>query len=120
MPAINNTKHVLIEFLPDVRASFISECAHELKIRGFTPVIAHPERYPTWQRSLDQLEQLPASGALLQGTMSALLGVHGTRAHQALWDMLKSDLVACLASDFHGGNYADVVQESVSLLTKQK
>jgi protein-tyrosine phosphatase len=92
---------------------------HELQVRGLIPVIAPPERYLTCQRSADKLAQLQANGALLQGTMSAPMGVHGSRVRQTLWEMLESDQIYCLASDFHGGSYAELVHESVSQLTKQ-
>jgi protein-tyrosine phosphatase len=118
-PTINGTKYVLIEFLPDVRASFVTETVHELRVRGFIPLIAHPERYLTYQRSVEKLQPLAASGAILQGTFSALLGRHGSRARQALGEMLHAGLIACLASDFHGGSYGEVMQASLSLLTKQ-
>lgn len=119
VPTINHSKYLLIEFLPDARSSFLEECVHELKIMGYIPVIAHPERYLSYQRSPEKLRNLISSGALLQGTLAALLGVHGSHARQTLLEMLKADLIHSLASDFHGGDYAQVIRDSVSLLTKQ-
>ena len=119
VPTLNQTKAVLIEFLPDARSSLMLDAAHELRVLGYIPIVAHPERYETFQRSPEKARDLVASGAILQGTLSSVIGVHGSRVRQTLWTLLKSDLIACMASDFHGGDYAAHIQQGLAPLAKQ-
>lgn len=111
-------RYLQVEFLPDCRVSTACECLYELKLQGYKPIVVHPERIGALQKSPERAAELAQEGALLQGTLSALVGTHGARVKNALLELLRSGLIDCLASDFHGGDYARLVSESRQILTK--
>jgi protein-tyrosine phosphatase len=73
----------------------------DLHRRGFTVLLAHPERSATFQREPARLERLVALGATAQVTAGALDGGFGDTARRAALSMLEAGLVHVLASDSH-------------------
>lgn len=73
--------------------------------KGFTVVLAHPERNPTFQREPDRLAALAGGGALVQVTAPSLASTRRRSASRklALW-ILEQGLAHGLASDSHGGS----------------
>jgi protein-tyrosine phosphatase len=78
------------------------DAAAELRARGYTVVLAHPERSAGVLSSGCRLlrEEL-ATGTLAQISVSSLLGHHGPDAQVAGWHLIDMHLVHFLASDAH-------------------
>jgi protein-tyrosine phosphatase len=78
------------------------DAAAELRARGYTVVLAHPERSAGVLRSGCRLlrEEL-AAGTLTQISASSLLGHHGPEAQAAARHLIESHLAHFLASDAH-------------------
>jgi protein-tyrosine phosphatase len=78
------------------------DAAAELRARGYTVVLAHPERSAGVLTSGCRLlrEEL-AAGTLAQISVSSLLGHHGTEVQVAAHHLIDSRLVHFLASDAH-------------------
>jgi protein-tyrosine phosphatase len=72
-----------------------------LHSRGFTVLLAHPERSATFQRELARLGRLIELGAYTQVTSGALAGGFGNTAQRAALAFLEAGLVHVLASDSH-------------------
>ncbi len=113
------TRHLLIEFLPQTELDCIADCLYELKLRKFIPLIAHPERLLAISRQPERAKRLVDAGALLQGTLSSLVGNQGSRARDALLALLRQGYVHSLASDYHGGDYAKLVSQAQHVLERR-
>ncbi|MCP9487167.1 MAG: hypothetical protein MSC30_15060 [Gaiellaceae bacterium MAG52_C11] len=74
----------------------------DLRLAGFTVVLAHPERNPDVQGDPVLVERLVRSGTLVQVTTSSLAGVLGNRARETALELLERDLVHLVGSDTHG------------------
>ena len=69
---------------------------------GYTPIVAHPERYyAVWQEPWCVYPWLEM-GAHVQLTRGSILGKFGREAKRAADYLLQHNLVACIASDAHG------------------
>lgn len=95
------TSFVLVEFPfmtvpPNAAASLF-----ELKMRGWVPVLAHPERYSNASPRMDDAEEWVRVGALLQVNSGSLLGRYGDDARDLAWDLLGRGLVSYVCSDYH-------------------
>ena len=98
---INEKEYLLIE-LPDIGISNrIDEILYNLRIGGMTPILTHPERNVTLQRSPAKLNDWIAKGLLLQVTAGSVLGNFGPAAEALALTLLKADSVHFLASDAH-------------------
>lgn len=92
---------VLVEF-PAMQLPPNAEWAlHNIKAKGWRPIIAHPERYRNHDARLTVLSRCRAAGALLQVNAGSLLGQHGDRARAVAGALLQLGWVDYLASDHH-------------------
>jgi protein-tyrosine phosphatase len=80
---------------------YAAEMLFDLRVHGFTPVLAHPERNDRIQRDPDLLRQLVASGAVAQGTCASLVGLFGSGAERTLIRHLEAGDISLLATDAH-------------------
>lgn len=92
---------VLVEF-PAMQLPPNAEWAlHNIREKGWRPIIAHPERYRNHDARLTVLSRCRAAGALLQVNAGSLLGQHGDRARAVANALLSLGWVDYLASDHH-------------------
>ncbi|HJZ60849.1 MAG TPA: CpsB/CapC family capsule biosynthesis tyrosine phosphatase [Miltoncostaeaceae bacterium] len=80
----------------------LSDMLADLEIRGFSAVIAHPERASSVQTSPDRVRDLVGRGALLQLTAGSLAGDLGPGPLRAGMALARAGLAHLIASDMHG------------------
>ncbi len=95
-----NGKYLLVEFDVSEVPMFADWLLTQLRIKGATPIIAHPERYLWVQEDERNLYRLLAAGALLQVSADTLLRTDTMMGKAAKW-MIKNGLADFLASDWH-------------------
>jgi protein-tyrosine phosphatase len=72
-----------------------------LRQRGITPVIAHPERNPEVQEATQQMASLIAAGALVQLTAASVDGRLGRHCRNASRELIAAGHAHLIASDAH-------------------
>lgn len=97
-----NSRYILIEFDRSVSCDYMSDVVHELKVRGFRPIIAHAEMYQSLTGSPQNAYELRNQGALIQLTSSSIEGKRGSRITSFCEDLIKNSVVDFAASDAHG------------------
>jgi protein-tyrosine phosphatase len=107
-----DSRHLLVETPYGSVPSSFDEALFRLALRGFTALIAHPERSATFQRRPERVARMVERGALVQVTASALSGGWDRRAEEYSWRLLEDGLVHVLASDVHhaGGSRASLAE----------
>ena len=98
---LGGSSHLLVETpyygwpldLPDVLLT--------LSDRGFTPVLAHPERNADVQGDPERLVSLVEAGVLIQVTAASVDGRIGKRAQDCGRGLIEDGLAHLLASDAH-------------------
>ena len=96
-----NSRCLLIEFHFDVRLATIERAAALVKNAGYTPMLAHPERYPVVWDEPECLEIWASEGYLLQLDKDSVMGRFGTHcARTASW-ALRHNVVFAIGSDAH-------------------
>ncbi|MBP6334350.1 MAG: capsular biosynthesis protein [Bacteroidia bacterium] len=107
-------KYVLFEISyinpPDTLSSII----FELTIRGYIPVLAHPERYPFWYQKFDEFYKLKEAGTLFQLNTNSLVGYYGMGAKKIAEKMLDENMIDFIGSDLHGKRHLDALQKVVA------
>jgi protein-tyrosine phosphatase len=79
----------------------VEEKLADLRRRGFTAVLAHPERNHEVQSRPELLEPLVAQGVLVQLTAASVEGRIGDRSRAAAQTLLERELAHLIASDAH-------------------
>lgn len=96
----------------------LSQLIFKMKLKGVTPLIAHPERCFEFERKGRAAEVVQA-GALLQLDMGALIGRYGKAAEKLARQFLDEDLYAVAATDLHSPvNAKGWVGDSLKALEK--
>jgi protein-tyrosine phosphatase len=72
-----------------------------LRLRGFLPVIAHPERVRAAQAAPQKLDEAIASGAVAQVTTGSLTGRFGETAQRTAFDLVRARRAHVVATDTH-------------------
>lgn len=98
---INNSKYVLFELPMNAKPFNAKETVYRLIESGYTPVIAHPERYSYVQETPEYVEELANMGALFQANFGSVIGLYGKKAEKTVKKLLKEDLIHFLGSDVH-------------------
>ncbi|MCD7839262.1 MAG: capsular biosynthesis protein [Erysipelotrichaceae bacterium] len=101
---IENTNTLLCEF--DVRKRHhrydeFEERLYEVSHCGYRIVIAHIERYFRDGIDIERIENLVESGYVLQVNSTSFLGLHGKTVKENAYELLKHNLIHCIATDTH-------------------
>lgn len=95
------SRFLLLEFARSGPIPDPEGLVHELVLRGWRPILAHPELISQLAENLDLMVRLADLGAAFQVTAMSLTGDFGKRAHRRALRMLDEDLVDFVASDTH-------------------
>ena len=95
------TKSALVEF-PYMNVPPNSTYAiRELRQAGWSPIVAHPERYSNIEARLDIIEEWRDAGAYMQVNAGSFVGAYGARAKRIAWKILEDGSADYLCSDYH-------------------
>lgn len=98
------SRYVLIEPSPYPFTPSLEYLVYEVKVAGWRPVLAHPERYGYLAENPEKLRELVRRGASLQLSAASVTGGNGRRAQEASRYLLDNRLAHFLASDGHDCN----------------
>jgi protein-tyrosine phosphatase len=80
----------------------LRDLVFRLGVRGFSAVLAHPERNPSVQEDPERLRELVDAGVHVQLTAASVDGRLGRRVAAAARTLLDTGLAHLIASDAHG------------------
>lgn len=95
---LNGTKYVLVEFNVFGTAPIV-EYVYNLIEMGYTPIIAHFERYS--YLDAETLIDLKQMGALIQANAEAIIGKHGKTIQNYILEGIAKGVVDFVAGDIH-------------------
>lgn len=98
---LNNSEYILIEFPSSNIPRYTDQLFYDLLVKGYTPVIAHPERNAEIADNPDKLYRLIKNGALSQVTAASVAGSFGKKLQKLSLQMIEYDLAHVIASDAH-------------------
>jgi len=100
--------------------SFINEpeqldsVVFKMRTSGYTPVIAHVERYPYWYADPTQYEKLVTMGVLLQLNISSLGGQYGPQTMKIGRQLIDNNMIDLLGTDCHNMNYIEILRSALT------
>ncbi|MBO5360723.1 MAG: hypothetical protein J6B25_07785 [Clostridia bacterium] len=98
---LRNSRYPLIEFAFKERAEIVYQKLGELVAEGFTPIVAHPERYAFVAEDEFAPMRLKSMGCLLQVNKGSVKGSFGREAHVVSKSLIKHEVADFIASDAH-------------------
>lgn len=113
---MNDSKYVLLDF--GTRKANVDDICYELIVKGYIPIIAHPERYK-YIHGIDKIKQWKNTGALIQINASSLFlgGIVKKQANA----LLSHNLVDIVASDTHRNvNAIEYLKKAYKYISKKQ
>lgn len=107
--SLNNTKYLLIELPFHNKILNLEDIIYEIKIKGYIPIIAHPERYTYFQENKDLIDKLREEEVLFQANYASILGYYGKSSEKLMKYMLKKGYIDYLGTDIHHLNKSYVL-----------
>lgn len=98
---LEGTRAVLVEFGAFQLPPFAGNQLRAVSEAGWTPVLAHPERYFGVESAFDRVAEWVSAGTLLQVNARSLTGGYGSGPRQVAGELIARGWVTCVASDYH-------------------
>jgi protein-tyrosine phosphatase len=111
-----NSRYILIEFSLYHQLSNDRDILLDLINEGYTPILAHPERYEYYQDDINYFKDLVNRGVLLQGNLLSLVDTKKKR--KLLTKLLKENLIHFLGTDIHKIEDIELLDKSLMELKK--
>lgn len=109
-------KMVLVELSFAVPSINLKELIFEMQIKGYQPVLAHPERYLYFGGNKDWYNQLKEAGCLFQLNLLSLRGYYGKASTELAHYLVKKKYVDLLGTDMHHQRHLETLRSSSQLL----
>ena len=100
-----DSQYVLLEFQTRALRSQVVTAVAETARYGYTPIIAHAERYDIFRKEPSLVEDVMRYGALIQLNADSVLGKHGWGVKWFCHKVLKARNAHFIASDAHDSQH---------------
>lgn len=116
---LNGTRYALIETAMFDIPTSMENVIYELCLKGYTPIIAHPERNTKVQESPNILYKFIMSGALTQINLPSLEGRYGEKVEETAKILLTHNMVHFVGTDAHSPRTrSPKVKKSLEILSQ--
>ena len=99
-----NSDYVLLEFSPGTEQRKIQNAVYQFLSEGYSPIIAHIERYQTFYKDPDFVESILKMGAYYQVNAGSITGNGGWLMKRFTRNMMKNGMIQFVATDAHDLN----------------
>jgi len=113
-------KHILVEmstFSPPIN---FNEVLFEIKVAGYTPILAHPERYSFYYDHIKKYDQLKDQGILFQVNLLSLSGYYGEKVKGTAIKLLNEGYINFAGSDIHNYYQFEILKKGFSSKHSEK
>lgn len=111
---------ILVEFSPGSSHTYIRQALDFTIREGYTPVLAHVERYIELTKDIDYVASLIDMGCYIQMNAGSIAGNAGMKVKSFCKKLLKNELVHFIATDCHGAkSRTPELQKSVQYISKK-
>lgn len=85
----------------------------DLKVNGYKPLLAHPERYPFWYHKFEVYEELKEHDVFFQINTISLAGYYGPGAKKIAERMIDAGMVNFIGSDMHHTRHLEALRKTL-------
>ena len=103
---------VLVEFSFIRQPMDLKDKLFQLQIKGYQPIIAHPERYLYFGAHKDVYDELHNMDCVFQLNLLSLCGYYGKKQEELAQYLIKKKYVSLLGSDLHNIRHVNILRAS--------
>lgn len=101
---------VLIEMPFAAPSPYIESAIFNLILKGFKPILAHPERYSYYFQDNAYYSRLIDMGCLFQINMLSLSGYYGKTVKKIATSLIDNKMVSFIGTDLHHLSHAEAIK----------
>lgn len=117
---LHGSPYVLLEFEFGCLRSHVTDGVMDVVSCGYTPIIAHAERYEIFRRDKMLVDEVLSMGALVQLNADSVLGKRGFALKRCCHRLLKQGKAHFIASDAHDQqNRPPLLRECFEYISKR-
>lgn len=106
-------KHILIEMSYVEESKIIDKVIFDLQMEGYTPILAHPERYIFYHRDPKKIKRLRDAGCLLQLNLLSVVGYYGQYERRTAKFLLDQGLINLIGTDVHHERHIHALEKAL-------
>lgn len=93
----------------------IDQLLFELKVKGYIPILAHPERYAYYYgNKRGRYDELHSTGTMFQVNLLSLAGYYGSNERKWAEYLLGKGYIDFIGTDLHNHRHADCIEKFLS------
>lgn len=92
----------------------LNDFIFRLKVKGYIPVMAHPERYKYLYNNLERAEDLQDRGVLFQVNALSLMGNYSKPVQKVAIEFLNKKMIHFIGTDCHGIKHAQLIKTGIA------
>lgn len=104
-------QYILFEFPMQSPTLWATKLVEKLQRKGYTPLLAHPERYRYWHGKPQEWKKWKNRGVCFQLNLLSITGHYGSAERRAALQLLDSDYIDAVGSDAHGLRHLQKLNE---------
>lgn len=89
----------------------LDEILFEIQLKGYRPVLAHPERYLFYHQDFSKYEKLIQAGCLLQLNLFSIANHYGKDVGKVAHQLLKKNMYTFVGTDIHKERHLPIIKQ---------
>jgi tyrosine-protein phosphatase YwqE len=106
--------YLLFELSYFTMPSDLESLVYDIKLAGYTPILAHPERYVYFHNTLDSYEELKEMGVLFQINLTSISNYYSEEITKTVKFLILNGLVDFIGTDTHHQGHIKALKKSFS------
>jgi protein-tyrosine phosphatase len=94
-------KYVLFEISFAAENVNLGRAIFNMRLAGYTPILAHPERYEYWHRDFSRYQSMIDKDVLLQLNINSLTGQYGPDTRRISERLIDQGMISFVGTDCH-------------------
>jgi len=107
-------KYLLFELSYFTLPIDLESLIYDIKLAGYTPVLAHPERYSYFHGSLKKYQDLKKMGVLFQINLVSISNYYSSKITKIVKELILNGMVDFIGSDTHHQAHTKALEEVLS------
>lgn len=116
--SINYSRYILLELPSTTEYKDLNKYIYDIQIRGFVPIIVHPERCKYVQEDTDYLISLKERDCLVQMDLNSVIKSKGSRLYKTAKELLDRQMVDVVATETDNAYEAESIRDGIKSLHK--
>lgn len=113
-------KYLLFELSYFTPPQDLESLVYDIKLAGYRPVLAHPERYVYLHNNIEEYKAIKAMGVLFQINLNSIVNYYSTEVTEAVKELIVNGMVDFIGSDTHHRQHTKHLKKSFSDSTYKK